>query len=852
VADRGAKQEALTLGVEEELHLVDLSTRRLTPRAGEVLAGLSASARTYTDELQQTTVETNTEVVSDLAALRRSLVGLRAELVAVADKLGIGVASAGTMPLCPREVPITENARYRRMRAEYQLLAREQFICGMHVHVGIADRDVAAALLDRVSPWLPPLLALSVSSPFSFTGDDSGYASTRTVIFTRWPTTGGAGPLASAAEYDALVRDLVATGVISDPAMIYFDVRPSAHVPTIEVRVCDACPSVDTVVLVAGLFRAVVRRELDRYAAGEPSTAVALPLQRSAMWRAARSGLEGELVDPGAPRAVPAGVRIRGMVDELRPELEAHGDWEIVRALAEAALAGGSAAAWQREAFRRTRRIEDVVDLVMAVTRGEAVERGSAVSSSPLRGYVASGFDEAILPDGRARPAHAAMLDALCAMGPAALGDRQAVLDRETAAAGVVFRPRGAPAPAALPLHLVPRILTGEEWSRVQGGTAQRARALDAFVRDVYGDAEIVRDGVVPGWLVDHAPGRRAAGSAPPRGARRVHVAGFDLVRDGDGRWLVLEDNVRVPSGVAFAIETRRLTRVTLPDLVPASALLDPEDAPALLRSTLEQCTPERLGRGEPRLALLSDGPGDPAFFEHRLLAEAMGIPLVTPRDLVVDDDVVWHVADGERRRIDVVYMRFEDQLARRAGAGGRPLGPDLEHATRAGTVTLANAPGNGIADDKAIYAYVPRFIEYYLGEVPLLEQVPTYHCADPGERAHVLSRLDELVIKPVDGYGGSGVVIGPRATPRDRGDARVRIEREPGRWIAQELVALSTHPTLERSGLRPRHVDLRVFVYYGRAPVVVPAPLTRVAPPGSMLVNSASGGGAKDTWLFG
>src|SRR5262249_14844403 len=228
------------------------------------------SSRAYATELQQTTVETNTDVAHSLDDLRRSLVELRSELTSAAEALGIGVAAAGTMPL---SVPliITENARFRRMLAEYQLLVHEQLICGMQVHVGIGDPDAAAALVDRVSPWLPPLLALSASSPFSHNGQDTGYASSRSLIWSRWPTTGGAGAFASAAEYDAEVQNLVASGVISDPGMIYFDVRPSAHVPTVELRVCDACPSVDTVLLIAGLFRAVVERELADLAKGRPS-----------------------------------------------------------------------------------------------------------------------------------------------------------------------------------------------------------------------------------------------------------------------------------------------------------------------------------------------------------------------------------------------------------------------------------------------------------------------------------------------------------------------------------------------------------------------------------------------------
>ncbi len=846
----------LTLGVEEEFHLVDLTTRCLTPRAREVLDGLSASVRTYAAELQQSVVETNTEVVVTLEALRHKLVDLRSELSAAARARGIGVASAGTVPLSVPDLAITDTPRFRRMLADYQLLVREQLICGMQVHVGIGDREIAVALLDRVSPWLPPLLALSASSPFAHTGEDSGYASTRSLVWSRWPTAGGAGPLASAAEYDALVRGLVASGVISDPGMIYFDVRPSAHVPTIELRICDACPLVDTVVLIASLFRAVVARELGRLDAGEPSNAVPPALHRAAMWRAARSGLEGELVDLSGPRSVPAGVLVRGMIDELRPELEAYGDWETVHALSDAALAEGSASARQREALRRRDRIRDVVDLIVAETCGRSHEPATAASSLRiLDGYAPPGFDEAVLPDGRPRPSHAAALEALSAMGPAMLRDRAAILERDKEAAGVVFRASGQDKASAFPVDLVPRVVTGEEWSRLQGGTAQRARALDAFLQDVYGDAAIVRDGVLPGWLVLRSPGHRAVASAQPKKTRRAHVCGFDVVRDGDGRWLVLEDNVRVPSGVAFAIQNRRLIARALSEPTAAARLLDPEEAPALLRRTLEESAPPKLVSSTPNIVLLTDGPADSAFFEHRMLADAMGVPLVVPADLLVDDHVVWRIEGSGRHRVDVVYLRIEDQLAHRMGANRSALGPQLLRAMAAGTVTLANAPGNGIADDKAIYAYVPKFIEYYLGELPLLEQIPTYHCAEPEQQSLVLERLEQLVVKPVDGYGGLGVVIGPRATDKELAVARAFIAQQPSRWIAQETVALSTHPTFvagwNGGTLRPQHVDLRVFVYNGAEPVVVPAALTRVAPPGSLVVNSSRGGGAKDTWLL-
>ncbi|HEX4338776.1 MAG TPA: carboxylate--amine ligase/circularly permuted type 2 ATP-grasp protein [Polyangiaceae bacterium] len=845
-----ANSETLTLGVEEEFHLVDLRTRRITPRAREVLANLADSSRTYAAELQQSVVETNSPVFSTLSELRRGIAETRQELARVAGGLGIGVAAAGTLPMSTREVKLTDAPRYQRMLADYQLLVREQSICGMQVHVGVGDRDLAAKLLDRLARYLPPLLALSTSSPFAHDGNDTGYASSRSLIWSRWPTTGAAGAMHSADEYETLVRDLVASGVISDPGMIYFDVRPSSHLPTIEMRVCDACHSVDTVALIAGLFRAAVAHEIAQVKAGNPAMTVHPIVQRAALWRAARSGLEGELVDLRGPKPLPAALVLRAMVDELAPELAQSGDEDFVRTLVEDVLSRQSAAARQRDALRSRGRLADVVDLILAETRGEthhATARANTVSLAS--GYEAPAFDEALLPDGQPRPSHAAVLRTLAALGPDELRVRAERLALHVREAGVLFRPTDAKEARPFPLDIVPRVLTGEEWSRLEGGTAQRARALDAFLNDIYGEQSIVRDGVLPAWLVEGAPGRRDAGTTPAPGARRAQVCGFDVVRDADGRWLVLEDNVRIPSGVAYAMQSRRLLKQVFPEL-DGSELHDVERVPALLRRTLEESAPPHA-QDELSIIVLSEGSDDSASFEHRMLARAMSLPVAVPAELFVEDDTLFHVTDGKAHRVDIVYLRMDDSLAHRRGKDGRVIGPRLSRAVQAGRLTLANALGNGIADDKAVYDYVPKFIDYYLDERPLLEQVPTYHCSDPEQRALVLSRLGELVVKPVDGYGGMGVVIGPQASDEELAAARSVIEQQPSRYIAQETIALSTHPTYHDGALEPRHVDLRVFVYYGKTPVVVPAALTRVASAGSLVVNSSRGGGAKDTWLY-
>src|SRR3954470_20135284 len=299
----------LTLGVEEELHVVDLVTRELVPRAPEVLARLDDAH--FSAELHRSVVETNTPVAATLDDLREGITGLRREAIGVAESLGLGLVAAGTVPLVDLEsLPVTATSRYRRMLDDYQLLAREQLICGAQVHVGVPDRDEAVSVTQRVASALPVLLALSASSPY-WMGEDSGYASTRSLIWLRWPTAGDSGVVTDAADHDALVADLIASGTITDPKMVYFDVRPSAHLPTVELRVTDSSPDVDTVVLLAGLFRGLVLRAQQAYRAGEPRSVTRPALHRAAMWRAARSGLEGDLLDlPRSPVPVPAAVAV--------------------------------------------------------------------------------------------------------------------------------------------------------------------------------------------------------------------------------------------------------------------------------------------------------------------------------------------------------------------------------------------------------------------------------------------------------------------------------------------------------------------------------------------------------------
>lgn len=358
----------LRIGAEEEFHVLDVETGRLVPRAHAVLDRVDRSG--FTTELQRSVVESNSGVYDTLDGLHADLSSARRRLDAAASSLGLAVVAAGTVPLArisPREV--TADPRYRRMADEYRKVADEQLICGAQVHVDVPDRDTAVRAMCLLSPWLPPLLALSASSPF-WLGADTGYASWRTMLWQRWPTAGPAGCHGSAREYDAAIEELIASGVISDAGMIYHDVRPSAHQRTLELRICDACPRVETVVLIAGLFRALVRDACDRLADGSaPRCDGHHDRLRAAAWRAARSGLEGTLVDPLTRRAAPAAAVLRRMRDRLRPALEASGDWETVHTLLEETLATGSAA----HRLRRAAAAEDLlasVDLVVEETRG--------------------------------------------------------------------------------------------------------------------------------------------------------------------------------------------------------------------------------------------------------------------------------------------------------------------------------------------------------------------------------------------------------------------------------------------------------------------------------------------------
>ena len=857
-----------TLGVEEEFHVVDLKTRRLTARAPELLDVLSDS---YVAELQQCVIEMNSGVAHTLDALHGDLQGYRRVLVEAAARLGMGVVAAGAVPLSvPAEMQVTQTARYRQMLSDYQLLAREQLICGTQVHVGVEVRDESVAVANRVAPYVPTLLALSASSPFWADGSDTGYSSGRTLVWQRWPTTGLAAPASSASEYDRLVSDLVASGVITDAGMVYFDVRPASVAPTLELRVCDSCPSVDTIVLIAGLFRALVEREIEALRAGVPAVDVAPPLGRAALWRAARSGLEGELVDISGPRSRPAAEVVTDLVQSLRPQLEAAGDWLTVSELTRKVLISGTSAARQRRALRRRGRLTDVVDQLLAETAGTWPDTAAAVTQDPtlLFGYrpdreydstdknAAVSYDEGIDRSGRPRVRYEKILHTVADLGVATLRSRESDIEQEQRADKVMFRVSGQGRAQVFPLDPMPRLIAADEWAELTVGLGQRARALNAFLRDIYSEQAIVADGVIGIQALDRAPGFRSTGQLS-RGAVRAHISGTDLVCDGAGNWMVLEDNLRIPSGSAYAIVNRRLLSKHLPELDRPAELDDVDRVPTMLLETLRAAAPP-LARDEPSVVLLSAGWEDSAWFEHTFLAQEMGIALVQSSDLSVRDGKLQRHIGADTHPIDVLYARMdEDMMLSSTGHDGSALRPGLLQAVSSGTLAIANALGNGIGDDKAIYAYVPAMIDYYLGEKPTLAQVPTWICAERAQRDYVLDNIADLVVKPIDGAGGAGVVIGPEATT-DALDARRReLQSQPERYIAQEVIALSTHPTFDGEGMYPHHVDLRAFVHLrpGQDDSVVahvmPAALTRVAVRGSRIVNSSSGGGSKDTWIL-
>jgi uncharacterized circularly permuted ATP-grasp superfamily protein len=464
-------------------------------------------------------------------------------------------------------------------------------------------------------------------------------------------------------------------------------------------------------------------------------------------------------------------------------------------------------------------------------------------------------YDEMFGDDGSVRPHYRNLLDTFTNYPSKTLQQRKKSADASFLAQGITFNVYGDRRgnEKIFPYDLVPRILHSEEWSHIERGLEQRVRALNLFLHDIYNDGKILQDGFVPREIVYSCKHfrREMRGLQVPRNVY-IAVVGTDLLRLANGKFVVLEDNLRVPSGVSYMLASRRVMRRIFPQMFRENGVRPIEHYTQMLLSTLRSLAPE--GRPEPTIVLLTPGVYNSAYFEHTYLARQMGIELVEGRDLVVHDNVVYMRTTAGLRRVDVIYRRvdddFIDPLAFRSnsvlGAAG------LFNAYRAGNVTLANAFGTGVADDKAIYAYVPAIIRYYLSEEPILDNVETFLMTDPKQRSHVLANLDKMVVKAVGESGGYGMLIGPQSTAEQRQEFRQLIEADPRNYIAQPTLDFSRAPCLIDDGITPRHVDLRPYVLFGDKISIVPGGLTRVAlRKGSLVVNSSQGGGSKDTWVL-
>jgi uncharacterized circularly permuted ATP-grasp superfamily protein len=454
---------------------------------------------------------------------------------------------------------------------------------------------------------------------------------------------------------------------------------------------------------------------------------------------------------------------------------------------------------------------------------------------------------------GKARPIYKKIHDTLASMTQEELRGRTDALASSYLAQGVTFDFAGEERP--FPLDAVPRVVDKAEWQVLDGGIKQRVKVLEAFLADIYGPQNCIRDGVIPASLVaSSAHFHRAAHGIDPANGVRIQVSGIDLIRDEVGTWRVLEDNVRVPSGVSYVISNRRVMAQTLPELFQQMRIQPVGEYPNKLLAALRAAAPS--GVEDPVVVVLTPGIYNSAYFEHTLLARLMGLELVEGRDLFCTGGKVYMRTTAGPRRVDVIYRRVDDEfldpLTFRADSVLGP--PGLLTAARLGNVTLANAVGNGVADDKLVYTYMPDLTKYFLSEEPKIENVKTWRLEERASLEEVLDRLDELVVKPVDGSGGKGLVVGPSADKKELDDLRKRLIKDPRGWIAQPVIQFSTIPTLVEDGLRPRHADLRPFaVNDGNDIWVLPGGLTRVAlPEGELVVNSSQGGGSKDTWVIG
>jgi len=492
---------------------------------------------------------------------------------------------------------------------------------------------------------------------------------------------------------------------------------------------------------------------------------------------------------------------------------------------------------------------------------GASIQHKFALRELPMsiswRDYPVAGLHDELIGDrARVRPAARRLCQHLRMLGDEELRERRAAAEAAIQVMGItftVYSEKGGSIDRAWPFDIIPRVIARQEWQRIEAGLVQRVRALNHFIDDVYHDQRIVRDGVFPAEILADSVNFRpqCVGVSPPLGIW-AHICGSDLVRDSDGTMYVLEDNLRVPSGVSYMLENRQVMKRVFPELFEDYNILPVDDYPSQLYDMLASLSPR--SRARPEVVVLTPGIYNSAYFEHAYLAQQMGAELVEGRDLVVgDDDCVYMRTVEGLARVDVIYRRIDDLFLDPEGFDSSSmLGvPGLLRAWKSGKVALANAPGAGVADDKVVYAFVPQMIRYYLGEDAIIPNVPTYLCLDPLQRKHVIANLDKLVVKPANESGGYGMLIGPHATRKERVHFAKLITANPRNYIAQPMLTLSTAPTMVDSHVEPRHLDLRPFVLSGQQVHVTNGGLTRVAlRKGSTVVNSSQGGGSKDTWI--
>jgi len=471
-------------------------------------------------------------------------------------------------------------------------------------------------------------------------------------------------------------------------------------------------------------------------------------------------------------------------------------------------------------------------------------------------GYTTDGFyDEMFNGDGSPRSYARLLFERISSVGDSEIRRYQQAAEQALFSMGITFNVYGdqAGTEKIFPFDIVPRIVAADEWAPIDRGLRQRVQALNLFIGDIYGEQKILKDRVIPPDLILSAKSFRQAciGLKPPRGTW-CHITGTDLVRDGDGKYYVLEDNLRCPSGVSYVLQNREIMKRTFPQIFDHSNVRPVGDYPSQLLQMLQDIAPS--GVTSPTVALLTPGIHNSAYFEHAFLAKFMGIELVEGRDLVVTNGYLMMRTTKGLERVDVIYRRIDDDfLDPKTFREDSMLGiPGIMDVYRAGRVTLANAPGTGIADDKVVYAYVPKIIKYYLGEDQILPNVPTYVCWDDAERQHVLENLDKFVVKAANESGGYGMLVGPHSTAEQRVKFKEAITADPRNYIAQPTLALSRVPVIVGDHFEGRHVDLRPYVLYGKEIFVLPGGLTRVAlRKGSLVVNSSQGGGSKDTWVL-